>query len=89
MLLSLSTVSRRALLSGLAGAPLLPALGRPASAQAQLPVQPPQPNTQLPENSGFSFAACGDTRPMMYPDHLRCGNRYREELSASGELLSL
>jgi hypothetical protein len=63
---SLSGVSRRALLSTLAAAPVLPGLSLPAAAQAQLPVQPPRAQTELPEKTGFSFAACGDTRPMMY-----------------------
>jgi hypothetical protein len=49
---SLSSVSRRALL--VSGA-LLP-ISAPAIAQQM----------SLPNNSGFSFAACGDTRPMMY-----------------------
>jgi hypothetical protein len=49
---SFSNVSRRALL--LSGA-LLP-ISAPAIAQ----------HMSSPNNSGFSFAACGDTRPMMY-----------------------
>jgi hypothetical protein len=49
---SFSNVSRRALL--LSGA-LLP-ISAPAIAQQM----------SSPNNSGFSFAACGDTRPMMY-----------------------
>jgi hypothetical protein len=55
---SFSGVSRRALLSTLAVAPVLPGFEFTTAAQAQLPVQLPRAQTQLPESAGFSFAAC-------------------------------
>jgi hypothetical protein len=50
-----SGVDRRALLSGIAAAPAFAATLLPAAAQAQTPAA----------RGGFSFAACGDSRPMM------------------------
>src|SRR5208283_5956096 len=50
--------SRRLLLGGLAALPTLPMLA--AGAQAQSAAAP------QPKSNGFSFAAVGDTRPMMY-----------------------
>ena len=49
-------VDRRALLSTLAVLPALSGLFLPTAAWAET----------VPANGGFSFAACGDTRPMMY-----------------------
>jgi hypothetical protein len=51
-----TSIDRRALLSGVAAASALGAT-LPAVAQAQ---------AQTTASSGFSFAACGDSRPMMY-----------------------
>src|SRR5271167_192150 len=50
--------SRRLLLGGLAALPTLPTLAAGAQAQTAAAPQPP--------SNGFSFAAVGDTRPMMY-----------------------
>src|SRR5262245_25446969 len=49
-------IDRRTLLSGVAAAPLLGAALLPAAALAQTSAA----------GGGFSFAAVGDTRPMMY-----------------------
>jgi hypothetical protein len=51
-----SGIDRRAMLSALATAPAMAASLLPTSAQAQTAAT----------NGGFSFAACGDSRPMMY-----------------------
>src|SRR5713101_8274169 len=53
--------SRRLVLGALAALPTLP-LPFVASAQAQTTT----PGAPLPTGGGFSFAAVGDTRPMMY-----------------------
>jgi hypothetical protein len=49
-------IDRRGLLSGIAAAPALAGSLLPTAASAQTAVAP----------GGFSFAACGDSRPMMY-----------------------
>jgi predicted phosphohydrolase len=54
ILISASAVDRRAVLAGMAGVPALASALVPAAAKAQ------------PTAGGFSFACCGDTRPMMY-----------------------
>jgi len=51
-----SGVDRRALLSGIAAAPAMAATMLPTATRAQIPAA----------TGGFSFAACGDSRPMMY-----------------------
>ena len=51
-----SGIDRRAMLSALATAPAMAASLLPTSAPAQTAVT----------NGGFSFAACGDSRPIMY-----------------------
>ncbi len=56
-----SIPSRRLVLGALAALPALP-LPFVASAQAQTTT----PGAPLPTGGGFSFAAVGDTRPMMY-----------------------
>src|SRR6266700_2335339 len=56
-----SIPSRRLVLGALAALPTLP-LPFVASAQAQTTT----PGAPLPTGGGFSFAAVGDTRPMMY-----------------------
>ncbi|MET4204707.1 MULTISPECIES: hypothetical protein [unclassified Bradyrhizobium] len=55
-----SNPSRRLVLGALAALPTLPI---PFVAIAQAQTTPPGP---LPTGAGFSFAAVGDTRPMMY-----------------------
>jgi hypothetical protein len=54
ILISASAVDRRTVLAAMAGVPALSAALLPAAAKAQ------------PTAGGFSFACCGDTRPMMY-----------------------
>jgi predicted phosphohydrolase len=54
MLTSAFAVDRRTLLAAMAGVPAMSAALLPAAAKAQ------------PTAGGFSFACCGDTRPMMY-----------------------
>jgi Calcineurin-like phosphoesterase len=51
-----SGIDRRGLLSGMTAAPVMAAALLPAAARAQTSVA----------TGGFSFAACGDSRPMMY-----------------------
>src|SRR5262245_11859773 len=55
IVISASAVDRRTLLGGMAGVPALAGALLPTAAQAQAATA-----------GGFSFAACGDTRPMMY-----------------------
>jgi hypothetical protein len=55
-------LSRRAMLRALAALPALPSLFGTTSAQAQTQTTPASASA----GSGFSFAAYGDSRPMLY-----------------------